>query len=284
MSRPRIRTLKPEFFGDAKINAISRDARYLTIGLITRADDRGRQQHQEPGILGHVFPEGDVSMTQLRRWLAEIFDVGIAWRYTNAPKDYLWLPNFWRHQKINRPSESDCPAHPDDPFSALSIGDALKAWRENSVDDQGSITEDSLNTHGALTPSRVGGRSAPFLSPDEPVATTEELDARTIFDVWRDRCSHPNAKLSPERLRAIRARIKEHVTEDELRQAIEGAARAPHVSPETGQRFDDIELICRNRVKLDSFIARANSKPGERTARKASNAAAIGGLLQAVTG
>jgi hypothetical protein len=33
VSGPRIRTLKPEFFADEKVNAISISARYVAIGL-----------------------------------------------------------------------------------------------------------------------------------------------------------------------------------------------------------------------------------------------------------
>jgi hypothetical protein len=271
--------LKPEFFEDEKVKAISIQARFVTIGLITRADDRGRQQHLEHGILGHVFPHGDVPVKQLRRWLAEIFGVGIVKTYSVGPFSYLWFPAFWRHQKINRPSESDLPAHPEDPYAAWPIADAIKAYRREDGRDPVTDQFSESNTE-SLIPSRG---SVPFVVGDKEGSTEkDEIDARAIFDVWRDRCGHPNAKPSPERLRAVRARIKEGATEEELLLAIEGGARAPNVS-DAGQRYDDIELICRNRVKLDSFIARANARPDERTARKTSNAAAIGGLIKVAT-
>jgi hypothetical protein len=81
-----------------------------------------------------------------------------------------------------------------------------------------------------------------------------------IFDHWRSRCGHPKAKLDAKRRRSIAARLREGVSVDEVKAAIEGAVRAAFVS-DTGQRFDDIELICRNRPKLDSFITRADAKP-----------------------
>lgn len=81
-----------------------------------------------------------------------------------------------------------------------------------------------------------------------------------IFREWQEECHHPQAKLSPERRRAIQARLREGATREEFRAAIAGAARAAHVN-DNGQRFDDIELICRNRVKFDSFIARATAVP-----------------------
>jgi hypothetical protein len=52
--------------------------------------------------------------------------------------------------------------------------------------------------------------------------------------------------------------LKEGVSAEEVRTAIAGAAKAAFVD-DNGRRHDDIELICRNRVKLDSFIARAHA-------------------------
>jgi hypothetical protein len=56
VSRPRIRTLKPEMWADEKVGALTRDARLLFIGLITLADDAGRFRAMPSAILGHVFP------------------------------------------------------------------------------------------------------------------------------------------------------------------------------------------------------------------------------------
>lgn len=152
--------MKPEFFEDEKVQAVSIQARFVTIGLITRADDRGRQQHIEPGILGHVFPHGDVAVKQLRRWLAEIFGVGIIKTYDVGPFSYLWFPSFWRHQKINRPSESDLPPHPEDPYADWPIADAIKSFRREDGRDPVIDVFSELSTE-PLTPSRG---SVPFPS------------------------------------------------------------------------------------------------------------------------
>lgn len=97
-----------------------------------------------------------------------------------------------------------------------------------------------------------------------------------IFQEWQERCHHPQAKLSPERRRKIEGRLKEGATREEFRTAIEGAAKAAHVS-DSGQRFDDIELICRNRTKFESFIARTAAVPqtSERDRLKAKDTAVL---------
>jgi DNA-binding transcriptional ArsR family regulator len=85
---------------------------------------------------------------------------------------------------------------------------------------------------------------------------TEAEAIRRVFAYWQQRCSHPAAKLSAERQSKIRARLREGRTADEFKQAIDGAAVAPFID-ERGKRHDDIELICRNAVKFESFVDRA---------------------------
>ena len=127
--RLRIRTLKPEFFQDERIVVLSITARYLAVGLITLSDDRGRQRYTVASIRGHVFPLGDEKEQIVKRELDAIVASGFALNYQAGPFEYLWLPKFWTHQVINRPTESDLPAHPDDPYASMSVTDALKVVR-----------------------------------------------------------------------------------------------------------------------------------------------------------
>lgn len=84
--------------------------------------------------------------------------------------------------------------------------------------------------------------------------------ARRLFAYWQDKCGHSDAKFTPERRRKVEARIKEGYTEQQVRQAIDGAARAAFVN-DVGKRFDDIELICRNGSKLEDFLGRVSAQP-----------------------
>jgi hypothetical protein len=77
------------------------------------------------------------------------------------------------------------------------------------------------------------------------------------FEYWQARCNHPNAKPTAERVRKIEARYAEGYTSEQVRSAIDGAARGAYVD-DSGKRFDDIELICRSGSKLESFIQRAS--------------------------
>lgn len=115
-------------------------------------------------------------------------------------------------------------------------------------------------------------------------STTTTIDRSVVaelFDHWRQVCRHPQAKPTAERLRAIKARLRDGYTPAQVRQAIDGAARDPFVNVQ-GKRFDDLTLICRNGSKLEDFIDRAGRPPGQQTgpaARPSRQAAALAGLL-----
>lgn len=94
----------------------------------------------------------------------------------------------------------------------------------------------------------------PNVEPDDSTVI-----ARELFEHWRTACGHPRAKLTDDRRRKIRARLREGYTVEQIRQAIDGAAARAFVN-EQGVKFDDIELICRNGAKVEQFIARAAAK------------------------
>jgi hypothetical protein len=95
---------------------------------------------------------------------------------------------------------------------------------------------------------------------EEDKSTTNRAELRSaasgLFAYWQEKCGHPAAKLTADRRSSIQTRLKEGYTADQIRQAIDGAAKAPYVNDQ-GKRFDDVELICRSGSKLEDFIERA---------------------------
>jgi hypothetical protein len=78
---------------------------------------------------------------------------------------------------------------------------------------------------------------------------------RRVFELWQREC-HPRAWLTTERELAVIRRIDEGRSDEEFAEAIAGAKRAAYVN-DKGVCFDDLELICRNGTKFDSFRRRA---------------------------
>lgn len=112
----RFRTLKPETFADEKLVEISRECRLLFIGLWCFCDDMGRKAYEPRRIQAEVFPaDQDVTIKIVDKWLRELERVDLIRLYKIDGKQYLWLPRFLRHQRIDKPSHSDLPPHPQDP-------------------------------------------------------------------------------------------------------------------------------------------------------------------------
>jgi len=85
--------------------------------------------------------------------------------------------------------------------------------------------------------------------------------ATEVFDHWREVMQHPDAKFKSKskRYRAVVGRLKDGYTVDQLKRAVDGCRASPHNmgQNETGTVYDDLELICRDDVHVERFIARA---------------------------
>lgn len=203
------------------------------------------------------------------KWLAEIVKIGLVFRYKVADRPYIWLRFFLRHQVVNKPTESELPPHPDDEWADIPIREAYKLAKAQESSDTTTVGEEenSGSSTGDL-PLYARTRAVPFLSCSSTSSKGEEkLDARArthavgeLFAYWQEQCGHPTSKLSPDRRGKIDARLREGRTPEEVRRAIDGAARAPHVS-DAGKRFDDIGLVCRNGEKFESFLERGRAVP-----------------------
>lgn len=110
MSRPRIRTLKPEMWEDEKVGHVSRDARLLFVGLITMADDEGKFRALPAVVLGHVFPYDADAARKLGQWLNELLEVGLVELWETAGVRYGMIVNFRKHQRISHPRASLIPS------------------------------------------------------------------------------------------------------------------------------------------------------------------------------
>lgn len=127
MTRPRIRTIKPELWADEKVGQVGREARLLFIALITFADDDGRFRALPSAICGHCFPYDLDAGRKLDKWMSELEQVGLVRTYAFRGVAYAHLPGWDKHQRINRKNDSQLPAPPG-----------------SSVNGHGEITEPSL--------------------------------------------------------------------------------------------------------------------------------------------
>lgn len=106
----RIRTIKPEFWGDSKTARLSRDARLLFLGLLNESDDEGRQLGAPRRIAGVVFPhDADITPEIVGALLDELEAERMVERYDVDGTSYLLIVGFTKHQKVSHPSKSHLP-------------------------------------------------------------------------------------------------------------------------------------------------------------------------------
>lgn len=279
MSRPRIRTLKPEFFQDRELRACDLAARYLAVGLITRSDDRGRQRRELIPIQAHVYPDGDVPAKQLDGLLRAL--AWFVWEYAVGDLAYLWIPTFWRHQVISKPTESEHPAHARDAYASLPIQEALAEWRSRK---DSLVLEDAGSSPGVLPDGSDPLTRVPFRScSEEALEDQQDLDARdpilaaqqrlksaavvAVFDAWREATGHAGALLDDKRRRIIAAAIKRHGADDCLL-AVKGWRHFAHNRGENDRHepFNGLHICLGDTDHVEKF-ARAEAAGGAPSAR-----------------
>jgi len=110
----RIRSIKPEFWTDEKVVAVSPLARLVFIGLWNFVDDHGRIPYSPLRLKMQILPADSADFPQL---LAEISEIGLVTIYAVDDKQYLQVNGFDKHQKIDKRAKSK---YPDPPIPANS--------------------------------------------------------------------------------------------------------------------------------------------------------------------
>ena len=124
----RCRIVKPEFWDDQRLSSISFQARLTYIGIWNFCDDYGVTKASALWLKSRIFPYDDkLNMRDFKRWVAELVELRRIVEFTASGEVFYFIPNFRKHQVINRPSKTRYPEPPAD------------------------ILEHSRSTHGALT-------------------------------------------------------------------------------------------------------------------------------------
>ncbi|MFK8906191.1 hypothetical protein [Streptomyces sp. YS-3] len=143
----RIRTIKPEAFISESLAAVSVTAERTFFGLLTQADDHGRFRDQAAVIAGALWSlRPEHGPLEVEDDLNQLHTAGLICRYEGEDgKRYLHLVTWAKHQKINRPSGSRCPAcpHHEGGRPAQPAGSLHGGLTEASVSPPGALTEDS---------------------------------------------------------------------------------------------------------------------------------------------
>ena len=145
----RIRTIKPELAHSETLGRVSRDARLLFVLLWTVADDVGRTRGNARLLASLLFPFDQDAPAAMPGWLAELEAVACIQRYRVDGTEYLQIPRWGSHQKIDRPGPSRHPAPPSVPSDGVQDAESVPNW-ENST----SPREDSRALDADLGPRK----------------------------------------------------------------------------------------------------------------------------------
>jgi len=167
----RIRSIKPDFFLDEDLAAISPLARLLFIGLWGLADREGRLEWRSKRIKAQILPWDECNLDAL---LGELVRAGNAVRYDIASRAYVQIRNFTKHQK---PHQSEAPSViPAPPGEALNDRSSKNTFethgREEGVDSDPLVVdgggESRAPTHEAtfdeFNPSDLPGDSVKLIA------------------------------------------------------------------------------------------------------------------------
>jgi uncharacterized protein YdaU (DUF1376 family) len=125
---------------------------------------------------------------------------------------------------------------------------------DRATEAQRTVNETSTNHKPLTTNQEPIQKVKPIV---EPVGPTRVIGGSVgmVFTYWQNQRGHEKAKLDDRREKAIKARLKDGYSVEDLCRAVDGIAKSPHHMGQNDSRtvYDDIELICRSAANVDKF-------------------------------
>ncbi|SDP41412.1 hypothetical protein [Actinacidiphila guanduensis] len=173
---PRIRSIKPETWTSETLAEVSIPAMVTFLAMTNMADDWGRHRDNAAIIFGIIWPlRAEHGAVQVEDDLTQLENAGAICRYTGCDgKRYFHYPTWFKHQKIDTPSQSRLPACPKcEPQRCGVCKGPCTQRAENSPKAPGDFPEGSENLPGTPEPPeqptptrRAPARTAPAPAQD----------------------------------------------------------------------------------------------------------------------
>lgn len=256
----RIRTIKPEFFDDEEVAAMSFPARLAFIGLWGHADREGRMKDRPIRLKARILPFDDVDMDGL---LDEMARHGFIQRYVAGGVNLIQVRTLTRHQQLSpREPESTLPPPPEEKHSP---GHAQVVLEQGSV-SAGKGREGNGKGNGTdvlRTPSASDVVSLRNQSDATAVQVTKP-SAQDVVRLWNQLVTPPIpqvTKLTADRRSKIDARLKTYPDLATWRTVIawlngQEWCRAPGTGDHPNWTAT-LDWLCRNDGTLARYVERA---------------------------
>lgn len=248
----RARNIKPAFFSNDTLADIEPLGRLFFIGLWTIADYRGNIEWRERRLKAQILPYDECDVKSIA---INLDKSGFIRFYSDGDSIFLNITNFLVHQnphKNERDKGSLIPEFSEEgrqviDFKGLTINRDLSGLNQ---DENASDPADSL----ILNPESL------ILIPSaecQPSVNAVDMNIGHLFGFWKETMKKSGAtKLDSKRKTAIKNRLKDGYSVEDIRLAIINCSLTPHNMGQNdrGQKFNDIELICRNAANLERFM------------------------------
>lgn len=127
----RIRSIKPEFWRSDDIDALDWDTRLVFIGLWSYVDDNGVGIYKMPNIVSDLFAhdfyrDPNATLKRVSEALTRLESRSMIDLYRVGDRDYLYITNWERHQRVNNPNKPRYPlptSENSEPIEDLSRSD-----------------------------------------------------------------------------------------------------------------------------------------------------------------
>lgn len=281
------RRLYKSFVFGQRICSISRDAEMFFWRLYVIADDYGNFEVEPKTLVAKAGGLRKIKLVEVQAWIKEMEKIGLIKIYQAENKSYGHFISFSKYQVPSGPAQSPdfgmqryCPESPWDKHPV--VGDSAELSFSNFSLNQEKIQLLNTNTNTKTrnnnnnTSSRTMRRDARGSSQEElfsdPNAFAEEYQTPNpreqefileAFKYWQKVCNHPFAHMTPIRVDRLKRRFKDS-TLKEVKQAIDGCAKSDYHmgrQPNNPTLYNDIELICRHRHKLEMFMEKVTFNP-----------------------
>lgn len=197
---PRIRTIKPEFWCDAKIVRLSPFARLLFIGTWNWACDRGHLPDDPEDLALKVLPRDPVDAEAL---VQELVDARLVERIDSAESGpYLRIRKFTDHQKTDSRWPVRCPFCPTRPTENPDVATVgfFVATENPDVATEILTMERKGKEISRAAPEGATGKTAP---PKPPPPGAE------LFDAIADACRWDTSQLTRDARGRLNAAVKQ---------------------------------------------------------------------------
>ena len=276
--RPRIRTVKPEFWSDEDLGICSDSARLLAVALLNFSDSSGFFNSNPANIRASIFPHKDISKEDVENLVQELVAVNYILLYDASDKKrYGKVRTFEKHQVIRISEKGEkaseikgliISTEVHSPFPGISPGKNRES--RNFPGGNGTERNGSGAERNGTGKERNGTERYVNANVDDSLCATTAssvfVDAKSnsailaekiqlVFDHWAFTCTKSRiAVLSDRRKEIITAALRDY-DEQFLCQAISGCKTIPHNNGQNknGKKYLALDLILRNNENIERF-------------------------------